>query len=327
MKKVVTFAGGTGSFVLLSALKMLDEIDITAIVPSTDSGGSSGKLRDLYGFLPPGDIRQCLVALAQDSENTEYLRKLFSYRFEVNDGINGHNFGNLFLTALSDITKDQEKAIEVAGKILNIKGNILPVTLENGEIIATYENGSKIIGEHWIDEPKFPHDGRLRITNLESSNGYTATEKTIKAILAAEYIIIAPGDLYTSIFPILIAKGVREALSKSKCKIIYFVNLFTKFGQTYNFTASDFVVETEKYLGRKVDKIIINSAIVPEVYIEMYAKSSQILVDDNLGADSRVNRVDIISELTYNKGTSDKIFRSIVRHDPLKIESLLRKLL
>src|SRR3989344_7509047 len=178
-KKVVVIGGGTGTYTVLSGLKKYppDFFDLTAIVTVADSGGSTGWLRDEFGYLPVGDFRMALVALADDNETSAVLRNLFLYRFNKGTGLNGHNFGNLFLVAMTDIAGSEEGAIALASRVLRIRGKVLPVSREKLTLVAAYENGATTRGEAHIDEPDETHDGALRIKNLSVEPAVQATEE------------------------------------------------------------------------------------------------------------------------------------------------------
>jgi uncharacterized cofD-like protein len=278
-KKIVVIGGGTGSYTVLRGLKKFP-VDITAVVSMFDSGGSSGQLRDEFGVLPPGDVRRCLVALS-DGEREAVLRDLFNYRFEKGS-FAGHNFGNIFLTAVADILGNQAQAIQKAGELLNIHGRVFPVSLTDAHLHAILENGEEIIGETNIDVPK--HDGELRIERVFLKPSATIYPEAKKAILEADVIVIGPGDLYTSIIPNLLVKGMGDALKKSHAKKIYVANLMTKHGETNGYVASDFVSELLKYSGlTKFDVVIANSEKIPARYVKKYKKENkQPLVVDGL---------------------------------------------
>lgn len=242
MKKVVVIGGGTGTFNVLMGLKKF-LLDIVAVVTMSDDGGSTGRLRDEYGVLPPGDIRRSLVAL---SEASQIMRKLFSYRFDRGT-LNGHSFGNLFLTSLKEILNSDEKAIEEAGKILKIRGRVLPVTLDDVRLCAELEDGQIIFGEKNIDVPK--HKADIKIKKVFLSPRAIANQKVLEEIKNADLILIGPGDLYTSIIPNLLVDGICEAIMNSKAKKVYVCNLMTKNGETNNFKVTNFVGEIERYLG------------------------------------------------------------------------------
>ncbi len=328
MKKIVVIGGGTGSFTVLSGLKKLPNIDLTAVVASTDSGGSTGRLRDEFGFLPVGDIRQCLVALAENKEEQMLLRKLFNYRFDKGeDGLKGHNLGNLFMTALRDILGDEIKAIEEAKKLFNVKGDIYPVTLEKCDLVAEYENGEVIEGQHNIDKPGFPHDCRQRITKFYTKPKVKSHKKVKEVILNADLIIIGPGDLYTSLIANLIINNISSYIRKTKAKLIYVLNLTTKFGQTFGFKASNHLNEIEKYLSRKVDHILINSTPLPKDILDKYKLESAFEVINDLNKDSRAIIADFLATEKIQTVKGDMLKRSLIRHDGNKIAETIKNLI
>ncbi len=267
--KIVALGGGTGLYTLLRGLKDYD-LDITAIVNMTDDGGSTGELRDEFGVLPPGDIRRCIVAL---SESPERMKELFQYRFRKGV-VKGHSFGNLFITALREITKSDEEAILEAAKMLNVRGKVLPVTLEDRRLEAELENGTIIKGETNIDIPK--HNANLRIKKLRLNKKANANPKALKAIKQADLIILGPGDLFGSVISNLIVDGISGAIQKSRAKKVYICNLMTKYGETHEFAVEDFVFEVEKYLGDTgvLDFVVFsNQKISPEA-VKAYAKQN-----------------------------------------------------
>ncbi len=323
MKKIVTIGGGTGSFVVLSGLKK-HGCEISAIVAMSDSGGSGGRLRDEYGVLPTGDIRQCLVAL---SESDIVLRELFNYRFS-NGSLEGQSFGNIFLTALSKVTGSFEKAVEEASKILNIKGKVIPVTTEDVQLCAELEDGTTVKGEEEIDEPK--HDGNLRIRKLYLSPEAKANQKAVKAIEAADIIIIGPGALYTSILPNIIVKGIPEAISGSRAKKVYISNLMTWWGQTNGFGVKAHVEEIERHIGCKLDVVIINDKEPPNELLRLYESEKEFPVIDDIGnidnSNRKLIRGDFLNDKAYKKAEADKLKRSLVRHDAEKLAKVIMEL-
>ncbi|MBI3953865.1 MAG: YvcK family protein [Chloroflexi bacterium] len=268
--RIVVIGGGTGSFTVLTGLKRYS-IDLAAVVAMTDSGGSSGILRDEFGHLPPGDVRQCLVALTPDDRATEMLRHLFNYRFDKGAGLDGHSFGNLFLTALTEITGSADRAIAEAGRILGIVGRVIPVTLTKSQLCARLVDGSEIVGEANIDVRK--DGGNVRIDYVYLTPKAFANPVAVQALEAAHAIVIGPGDLYTSIIPNLLVEGVSEAIERSQGKRIYVCNLMTKHSESDGFKASDFVHEVLNYLGPrpKLDYVLLNNSPFPQKVLHRYA--------------------------------------------------------
>lgn len=258
-KKVVAIGGGSGLFVLLQGLKKLP-VEITAVVSIADSGGSSGRLRDEFGILPPGDIRRALLALSSLPLDQITLRQLFEYRFNNGVGLKGHSFGNLLLTALNEILRDEVKAISVAGKMLEIKGRVFPVSLDKTHLCARLEDGTIIKGEANIDIRRVRPE--LRILDVFLDPPAKVFSGARKAILESEIIFLGPGDLYTSLIPNLLVEGVNQAISRSRALVVYVCNLMTKKGETDGFKAEDFIKEVEFYLGEAKEKlalVLINS--------------------------------------------------------------------
>ncbi|MFZ5932867.1 MAG: gluconeogenesis factor YvcK family protein [Patescibacteria group bacterium] len=327
-KKVVVIGGGTGTYTALLGLKKYP-LDVSAIVSMTDSGGSNRVIRDEFGLLPTSDIRQCMVALAS-SQTDELLRKLFIYRYNAGTGISGMTFGNLFMAALTDIYGSQEKAIEETCKILKVQGKVIPVTFDNSHLVARYENGEQVLGEHHIDEPK-TELGNVRIVELEVFPPAKANPKTLRAIKDAELIILGPGDLYTSIICNLVVDGVAGVIAKAKAPKVYVLNLMTKFGQTSGFSAKEHVEELEKYLGEgTVDYVLVNrTRSFPRGVLARYKEERAYPVKDDLERElsSKVIRRDLVSNKIYEKPKSDKLKRSLIRHDSDKLARAIVSLL
>lgn len=279
--RVVVVGGGTGSFTVLSGLKHYP-IDITAVVAMTDSGGSSGVLRDEFGHLPPGDVRQCLVALSPDDRATETLRNLFNYRFDKGTGLGGHSFGNLFLTALTEITGSSDRAIAEAGRILGIVGRVLPVTLTKVQLCARLEDGTDIVGEANIDVRK--DSNRSKIDYVYLTPKAFANPPAVEALETADAIVIGPGDIYTSIIPNLLVEGIPEAFQRCRGKKVYACNLMTKHGESDGYKASDFIQEILNYLGPSpaIDCVILNDAPFPEKILHRYARQHAYPVERDL---------------------------------------------
>jgi len=323
-KRIVAIGGGTGTFVTLKGLKSYNQ-HLSAIVSMSDSGGSNKRIRDEFGLLPTSDLRQCIVALSDENGGVGLLRKLFMYRFEKGEGISGMTFGNLFMAALTDIVGSQKDAIEQTSKILRIRGSVIPVTFTKTNLVAHYEDGSVEHEEHCIDEPG--HDGTLKITQLELQPEAVANPRAIEEIQKADLIVLGPGDLYTSILPNLIVKGIREALNQTKGKIVYVLNLMTKYGQTYNFTARDHLKVMESYIGGCIHTVLVNTTPIPSYALSVYAKSHEYPIIDDLKDQKKyhVIRQDLISSHITQKSSSDTLVRSFIRHDSDKLGYALIK--
>jgi uncharacterized cofD-like protein len=317
--RIVVIGGGTGSSVVLKGLKRYN-VDIATIVPMTDSGGSTGKLREQFGVLATGEIRQRLIALAGEDEISKLLAKLLDYRFEKGE-LAGHNFGNIFLVALTELLGSEKKAIEAASKILKIKGRIIPSTFDNVELVAEYSDGRKVVGEHFIDEPE--KDGK--IIKLYTEPEAKANVEAIKAIKNADLIIIGPGDLYTSILANFVVKGISEALVKSKAKKVYICNLMTSFGETTGMNVQDHINEIEKYIGEKVlDYVIVNTGKIPEYAIVAGRKEPvKIFIDEKTKKRIKVIAKNLLSKKIYVKPKADVLERSMILHDPKKLGKIL----
>jgi len=278
--KAVVIGGGTGIYAVLQGLRQYTS-NITAVVSMSDNGGSSGRLRDEFGTLPPGDVRRCLVALASD-EDSMLLRRLFEYRFERGLGLNGHTFGNLLLTALTDLLGSTDQAIDEAGYLLRIRGRVLPVTLTDTTLCARLENGHEISGETDIDIRKAHHG--VPIADVYLRPEAEVNPPVLEAIAQADLIVLGPGDLYTSVVPNLLVKGVSDAICSSKALRAYVCNVMTKHGETDGFAASDFIREVARYLGgsEALDWAILNyHESLPRELYEKYKseKSEPVTID------------------------------------------------
>jgi uncharacterized cofD-like protein len=240
--KIAVIGGGTGSFIVLSALKEYSG-SIAALVNMADDGGSTGVLRDELGALPPGDVRQCLVALSDSPK----VRDLFDYRFEKGT-FKGHAFGNLFLTALEQMNGSFSEAIETASEILRVNGVVIPVTLDDVRLKMEWPEASVILkGERVIDADYFANDPRRATLSLVPAAH--PNPAAIEAIMRADIVVIAPGDLYTSLAPLLVIEGIGDALRQTKARTAYVCNLVTKQGQTEGFTVADHADEVERLAG------------------------------------------------------------------------------
>ena len=272
MKKVTTIGGGTGQYTLLKGLKNYN-LDLGAIVSVMDSGGSSGKLRTAFGVLPPGDIRNCLLALVDDYRLKD-LMDVFSYRFSNSkeNGLSNHNLGNLILTALTDKYGNIGEAIKAASSILNIKHYVFPISLDSVNIHGKILNSDKILmNEEEISYGIKRNESMERLWLHPSAYIYNESAKRIED---SDLIVICPGLLYGSIIPNFLVKGFRESIEKSKAKIVYVCNLVTGTGM-YDFKASDFVREIEKYLNKKIDYLICNNKKPTKKIVDKYLKKEE----------------------------------------------------
>jgi uncharacterized cofD-like protein len=322
-KKVVVIGGGTGTFMVLSGLKKYP-LELSAVVSMADSGGSTGRLRDQLGVLPPGDVRQCLVAL---SESDETLRQLFNYRFEEGD-LQGHSVGNVFISGLEKITGDFEEAVYKAGEILRIRGRVIPVTTTKTNLGAEYADKTVVRGESVIDEPEGSEHGSIKRIFLDPPA--QITHNAALAILHADMVVIGPGDMYTSLGQCLIVRGVAEALRKTKARIVYNLNLMTKHGQTNRMNARRHVDILESWIGPKViDFVLLNTRSLPRETVEVYSLSGERPIKDDLAGrhSYKVIRGDFLSEMKTPKSKADTLTRSLIRHDSEKIAATLYQLI
>lgn len=321
---VVVIGGGTGSSVVLSGLKQ-NNLNLTAIISVADSGGSTGRLRDQFGFLPVGDLRQSLAALARESDQS-WIRELFLYRFSQGDGLKGHNLGNIILTALQDLCGSTPKALEVAGSVFRLEGTILPVTIENVDLVVEYSDGTFVIGEDKLNP--FENGGKA-IKRIRLSPQAKIYKKAAQAIIDADLIIVGPGDVYASILPNFAVTGMREVIKKTEAKIIYITNLMTRYTQTHCYTAKMHVEIVKKYMGRYPDYVITNSASIPKSICKAYEKEKGYPVIDDLTGDLPYKVIkDRIYEIASVKpDKADPIKRSLLLHDKKKITYCILKIL
>ena len=305
---ITTIGGGTGTFHVLSGLGKNRQLNLAAIVSVADSGGSTGELRDEFGILPPGDVRRAIVALADD---TEVVRRLFEYRFKEGRSIAGHTVGNLLLTALSDIMGDFERGIEELADMFDVHGKVIPVTLDNVSLGVTLENGEQIVGETDIDIPK--HDGNIPIRDAFLLGEGRLNPRAREAIENSDYIIIGPGDLYTSIVPNLLCAGMVDALRATRARIIYVCNVMTKYGETGGFAVEDFLRVLEHYLGEgRVDYLLVNRGELRPDLLPKYeaeGKSPVVLRD----RDALIRKGVKLIERDFTSATD------YIRHDPRKL--------
>jgi len=304
---IVTIGGGTGLSTLLQGLKEYTS-NITAIVTVADDGGSSGRLREELNVLPPGDIRNCLVGLADAGP---LMEELFQFRFDDGEALKGHNFGNLFITAMSKVTGDFEQAVEASSKVLAIRGSVVPATLSRVSLKAVHKDGTETFGESNIPKKSSPiekmylHPGNPR-----------PTMAALQAIKKAHAIILGPGSLYTSVMPNLLIESMYEAIRKSKAIKVYVCNVMTQAGETDDYTASDHVKAIIDHTGMGViDYCIVNTAKVPPLLLEKYKEENAypIHIDKNRieGLGCKVIEANVIDA------------KNVVRHDSAKLARII----
>ena len=318
-QKVVTIGGGTGQFALLSGLRDLEGIEITAVVSMADSGGSTGRLRDELGILPPGDVLKCILAL---SPYHKMARTIFLKRFTSDIRLKGHNAGNLLLTVLSDYAGSFPAGIQALVEILDVKGRILPVTIDKATLVAELSDGGRIYGQAAINVPNGTQRERIKDIFLvpHHTDSVSVYPPVIEAIKCAEFILIGPGDLFTSVIPNLIVPGVRDALKETEATILYLVNIMTKFGETDHFTGYDFVLKVEECVGRQVDGVIFNTGKPEERLLDQYRVEKAEFVEVDEHAPCWGDRTVYASDLIDTAG-------GIVRHDSSKLALLIQKII
>jgi uncharacterized cofD-like protein len=321
--KIAVIGGGTGSFTLLSALKNHTS-QIAALVNMADDGGSTGMLRDELGALPPGDVRQCLVALSDSAK----LRELFNYRFEEGS-LRGHAFGNLFITALEKMTGDFTAAVEVASEVLGISGVVEPVTLSNVTLVMK-NGGDEVRGEDAIANVDF--EGRRPDFYLDPVA--EPNPRALTAIENADIVVIAPGNLYGSLAPALIVPGIGEALRKTEAYTMYVCNLVTKPGQTDGYKVSDFAGEIERLAGGAfLDAVLYNTEKPSDDLLEKYASAGEKSVEfDQQQLDSMdylaVGANLLSGGIWQSNSSADPLagHRTLIRHDSEAIANAIIEL-
>jgi uncharacterized cofD-like protein len=341
--RIVSIGGGTGLATLLRGLKRYARVaqgavEVTAVVTVTDDGGSSGRLRRDFDVLPPGDIRNCMVALSQDEA---LLAKLFDYRFEGGRGLKGHSFGNLFLTAMTHLTGDFATAVRQSAEVLRVGGRIFPNTASNVRLEATLENGEQVFGESKIGRSKLPI-AEVRLVPAEAK----PLKETLEAIAEADVITLGPGSLFTSVIPNLLVSGIPKAIAKSPATKVCFVNLMTQPGETIGLTASDHIRMITRHcgsLGKKqnqnglIDICVVNSGQLGSGAVREYsAKSAQPVfndIDELRDMGIRVITTDLVrkagrtepSKIRHDSGALGAITIELAQEHRFEQERLLRK--
>ena len=322
--QVVSIGGGTGLSTLLSGLKKYShgglcadgdrspEVEITAVVTVSDDGGSSGRLRRDFDILPPGDIRNCMTALSEDEA---LLSHLFRHRFSSGRGLKGHSFGNLFLTAMHQITGDFAQAVKLSSEILAIRGRIFPATSANIALEAELNDGSIVKGESKISKSKSP----IRKVRLRPDDSEPLPE-TLEAIGQADLITLGPGSLYTSVIPNLLVNGLAEAVSRSEALKVYFGNLMWQPGETFQFSASQHVAAIHSHAGmRLIDCVVLNTAPIPISLQKRYARSNVQPVENDFSNLAKMG----VKVVTGNLVGQPSATHRKIRHDPAALADIV----
>ena len=323
--RIVSIGGGNGLSALLRGLKRYLKaqpggVEVTAVVTVTDDGGSSGRLRREFSVLPPGDIRNCMVALSEDET---LLSKLFQYRFSGGRGLKGHSFGNLFLTAMTHLTGDFGQAVRFSSEVLAVLGRIYPSTSANVALEATLQDGSRVLGETRISRSK----SRIRRITLRPSRPKPLPE-TLAAIAEADLITLGPGSLFTSVVPNLLVEGIPRAIAQSPARTAYFVNLMSQPGETTNFRASDHVAALREHAGRRygralIDVCVVNTRPIAGKVLERYQAQTARPVEADLENLRRMG-LEVIGEDLLR--ISRFRMHDKVRHDPGVIGAIVMQL-
>ena len=320
--KITVIGGGTGSTTVLEGLKKKKDLDLNVIVGMMDDGGSNAVVRDEFGLLPLSDLRKSIIALSQENEN-QMLRNLFTYRFSQGNGLKGHTLGNLLMIAMTEITGSEVEAIEMFKYFFSVTGNIIPVTLDKVRLVAEYDDGSKVVGEHLIDEP----EDDKKIVKFYFDNKAQAYQGAVDTIMSSDYIIIGPGDLYTTTLANIIVDGIPQALQKTKAKLIFISNLMSKKGQTRGLTLESMLSLVEGYIGRKFDYVLVNNGRIPQKAYKRYIKQGEHIFKDDIKKNGReIIRADLVANSVIKKDKGDTLDRSLVRHDPDKVANELYKI-
>ncbi|KKU02353.1 MAG: hypothetical protein UX04_C0001G0124 [Microgenomates group bacterium GW2011_GWF2_45_18] len=311
--KIVAIGGGTGTSTIISGLATYPA-ELTAIVSMADSGGSTGRLRDEFGFQPVGDVRQSLVALVHEKQK-EWIRKILLYRFSKGNGLQGHNLGNLLLTALQDMTGSTARSLEIIEETFHLQGKVLPITEDNVQLQTTFTDGSTVMGEDYFNTHSVY---AKRINSISLVPSAHIFRPAFEAIEHADCVVIGPGDYYASLLATLCVDGVKEAFGATTAKIIFVVNLMTTVNQTRGMPASAHIQGIEKAIGRKIDLAICNTGKIPANLLAHYAQNDEFPVEIDTISCSTIAE-DYVLSVPVHEHTGDVLERSYLRHDPTRI--------
>jgi len=317
--KILTIGGGSGQYALLSGLRDLKNIEITAVASMTDNGGSTGRLRDELGVLPPGDVLKCVIAL---SPLREAAKKIMLKTLKGDRRLLGHKAGNMLIAMLSRYTGSFPAAIRTLSEILEVSGRVLPGTINKATLVAELVDGSRIYGESSIDIPQSGQREQIKDLFLvpHHNGSISAYPPVIDAIQVSDFVLIGPGDLFTSIIASLIIPGIREAIQSTKAKILYILNIMTKYGETHNFKGIDFIQKIEMYLGRPVDGIICNNKRPKSELLKKYqAENSEFVEIEHL--EKEIKKRLICADDLLDASVE------IVRHDSKKLAFLIQSII
>lgn len=321
MLSVIAIGGGTGTSCVISALKKIPKVRPAAIVGMADSGGSTGRLRDEFGFPPVGDVRQSLAALAED-DGQGLIRDMLLYRFDKGSGLRGHSLGNLLLTALQDLTGGTGAALSAAESIFRLHGTVYPATEDNVQLEIEYRDGTRVIGEHKLDELE---SGNKPIKAMHLLPRASLYPPVVQALKNADFVVIGPGDYYASLLAALLVDGMAEALQQTSAKIVLVMNLMSRYTQTDGWKAAEYVRGIEQVIGRRLDAVILHDGGFSSEILQAYAKVKEFPVKDNLAGDHRAVRADIAADVQFRQLSADSVQRSVLRHSPEKLSRVLEK--
>lgn len=328
-QKIVTFGGGTGQFHLLEGLRELnDNTKITAVAGNWDSGGSSGRLRTELGVLPPGDIRRCLLALMKDEKQREIAQRLFDDRLiDLIGPLKGHSFGNLLTARLDNIYGGQDRGLDAERQLFGVEAKVMPVSLSKVRLIAETSKKNKIVGETNIDRRIMDknYDKEDKIARIYFDTRADVNPAVLKEIESAEKIVISAGDLYTSVLPHFLVNGIKEALAKTKAKLIFVLNLLTKPGETDAYKASDFIKKILFYLDTpgRLDYIVVNDNHLDPEVIEVYEGEGQSLVELD---EENIHKLEPKVKLVKKPISRYLKKEHLLRHDPIKLAQVILSL-
>lgn len=312
MKRIVCIGGGTGTSALAGGFRDR-KLDVSAIISMADDGGSSGRLRRELGVHPVGDLRQCLLALSNASNE---IKSLFAYRFADGE-LKGHSMGNLILAGLEREARSLTKALAIASDVLDVAGHVIPVTLDLVTLEARFKNGKKMRGEHLIDEANLADLVSMKLTPKARLNPAAR-----RAILEADAIVIGPGGLHESLAPCFLVDGMNDAIAKSKATLIYVCNPVTKRGQTDGWSVDDHAAFVQSFLTRPIDVVIFNTKLPTTAFLKKIGERGHAVISGE-GASSFLVGADLLASAGARKARGDAVVRSSIRYDMKRLADLI----